>query len=67
VLTSSCLHAASSRSHQLFFLRLEAGQIHSRLGIFDLRSSPLAARKMVGLMIMMADVTRGYEIYGSIR
>ncbi|CAL1126660.1 unnamed protein product [Cladocopium goreaui] len=39
VLTSSCLHAASSRSHQLFFLRLEAGQIHSRLGIFDLRSS----------------------------
>eukprot|EP00435_Cladocopium_sp_Y103_P051237 s961_g15.t2 len=39
VLTSSCLHAASSRSHQLYFLRLEGEKIHCRLGIFDLRSS----------------------------
>ena len=40
MLTSSCLHAASSRSHRLYFLRLENEKIHSRLGIFDLRSSP---------------------------
>ena len=58
VLTSSCLHAASSRSHQLYLLRMEDENVHCTMGIFDLRCRLLLAfRKTGGVFFVGGMVT----------